>query len=79
MLDLICSGDADVPLYLRVADGNEADKAVFAQIIQDFIQQLNWDALVVADSALYSTENLNLLSKIRWISRVPLTVAQAKQ
>jgi transposase len=41
MLDLICSGDGDVPLYLRVADGNEADKAVFAQIIQEFQQQLD--------------------------------------
>lgn len=79
MLDLICSGDADVPLYLRVADGNEADKAVFAEIIQEFQQQFNCDALIVADSALYSTENLNSLSKIRWISRVPLTVTQAKQ
>jgi transposase len=27
ILDLICSGDGDVPLFLRVADGNEADKA----------------------------------------------------
>ena len=79
MLDLICSGDGDVPLYLQVADGNQADKAVFAQIIQEFQQQLNWDALIVADSALYSAENLNLLSKIRWISRVPLTGAQAKE
>ncbi len=66
-------------MYLRVADGNEADKAVFAQIIQEFQQQFNWDALIVADSALYSAENLKSLSKIRWISRVPLTVAQAKQ
>ncbi|MEW6498933.1 MAG: IS1634 family transposase [Cyanobacteriota bacterium] len=24
ILDLICSGDGDVPLFLRVADGNEA-------------------------------------------------------
>lgn len=79
MLDLICSGDGDVPLYLRVADGNEADKAVFAEIIQEFQQQFNCDALIVADSALYSAENLKSLSKIRWISRVPLTVTQAKQ
>ena len=79
MLDLICSGDGDVPLYLRVADGNEADKAVFAEIIQEFQKQFNCDALIVADSALYSAENLKSLSKIRWISRVPLTVTQAKQ
>ena len=29
----MCSGDGDIPLYLRVADGNELDKAVFAQLI----------------------------------------------
>lgn len=33
ILDLICSGDGDVPLFLRVADGNESDRAVFAQIL----------------------------------------------
>ena len=28
ILDLMCSGDGDVPLYLRVADGNESDSAI---------------------------------------------------
>lgn len=79
IIDLICSGDGDVPLYLRVADGNEADKAVFAQLIQEFQQQLSVSALFVADSALYSEDNLKSLSNLRWISRVPLTITQAKQ
>jgi len=39
IIDLICSGDGDVPLYLRVADGNEADKAVFATLMREFRQQ----------------------------------------
>lgn len=26
ILDLMCSGDGDIPLYLRVADGNESDE-----------------------------------------------------
>lgn len=41
ILDLICTGDGDVPLFLRVADGNESDSAVFAQILCDFKKQLN--------------------------------------
>jgi transposase len=65
-------------LYLRVADGNEADKAVFAQLMQEFRQQFSLDALMVADSALYSASNLKLVQGLRWISRVPLTVAEAK-
>jgi len=78
IIDLICSGDGDVPLYLRVADGNETDKAVFAQLMQEFRQQFSLDALMVADSALYSASNLKLVQGLRWISRVPLTVAEAK-
>lgn len=58
-VDLMCSGDGDIPLYLRVADGNEADKAVFAQLMQQFRAQLSFDALFVADSALYCQENLH--------------------
>ena len=30
IIDLMCSGDGDVPLDLRVADGNEADKSIFS-------------------------------------------------
>jgi transposase len=61
-----------------VADGNETDKAVFAQLMQEFRQQFSLDALMVADSALYSASNLKLVQGLRWISRVPLTVAEAK-
>lgn len=78
ILDLICSGDGDVPLFLRVADGNEADKAVFAQILCDFKNQLNLDTLMVADSALYTAPNLVQMDSLKWLCRVPLTVKQAK-
>jgi transposase len=78
LVDLICSGDGDVPLFLRVADGDEADKAVFAQILCEFKQQLNLDSLMVADSALYTASNLVKMGSLKWLSRVPLTVKQAK-
>ncbi len=38
IVDLMCSGDGDVPLYLRVADGNESDQASFAQLLYYAIQ-----------------------------------------
>lgn len=79
ILDLICSGDGDVPLFLRVADGSESDQAVFATILCDFKKQLNLDALMVADSALYTAPNLALMTTLKWLSRVPLTLKQAKQ
>lgn len=79
IIDLICTGDGDIPLYLRVADGNEADKAIFAQLIRDFQQQWSLDAVFVADSALFSSDNLSSLSTLKWISRVPLTITQAQK
>jgi len=78
IIDLICSGDGDVPLFLKVADGNQTDSAVFGQILSSFKQQLNRDSLFVADSALYTANNLEIIKNLKWLSRVPLGVKQAK-
>ena len=45
IVDLMCTGDGDVPLYLRVADGNESDRAIFAQLIREFNREWDIDAL----------------------------------
>jgi len=79
ILDLICSGDGDVPLFLRVASGNESDNSIFASICQDFKNKLNLDSLMVADSALYTAPNLEMLTNLRWLTRVPLSLKQAQQ
>jgi hypothetical protein len=54
-------------------------RKLVAQLILEFRQQLNWEAWIVAESALYTADNLKLLQGIRWISRVPLTIAEAKR
>jgi len=79
ILDLICSGDGDVPLFLRVASGNESDNSIFASICQDFKNKINFDSLMVADSALYTAPNLEMLTNLRWLTRVPLSLKQALQ
>jgi transposase len=79
ILDLICSGDGDVPLFLRAASGNESDNSIFASICQDFKKQLNLDSLMVADSALYTAPNLEMLTNLKWLTRVPLSLKQAQQ
>ena len=79
ILDLICSGDGDVPLFLRVASGNESDNSIFASICQKFKKQLNLDSLMVADSALYTAPNLEMLTNLKWLTRVPLSLKQAQQ
>jgi len=60
-----------------VANGNEADQAVFAELLRDFRARLDLDALFVADSALYSAQNLATLGNLRWVCRVPRTLGEA--
>jgi transposase len=79
IVDLMVSADGDVPLFCRIADGNEADKTVFAQLIRDFRSQVDLDVLFVADSALYSADSLKQMSDLKWLTRVPLTLAEAKR
>src|SRR5215213_1468255 len=79
IVELMVSGDGDVPLFCRIADGNEADKAVFARLIQDFRSQVDLDTLFVADSALYGADSLGRMSDLKWLTRVPLTLAEAKR
>ncbi len=78
VLDLITSSDGDIPLLMRAGDGNEADKAVFGQILVEFKKQIVFDSIMVCDSALYSQENLKLIEHLKWISRVPMTIKKAQ-
>ncbi|MEH1870744.1 MAG: IS1634 family transposase [Nostoc sp.] len=78
ILDLIVSSDGDIPLFFRGSSGNESDKAVFAQILVEYEKQIDFESIMVADSALYSESNLKLMSNMKWISRVPLSIKKAK-
>ncbi|MGD1808994.1 IS1634 family transposase, partial [Dapis sp. BLCC M126] len=77
LMDLICTNDADVPLWMRIGSGNESDQKQFVPAIKEFKSQLNFDSLIVADSALYQYENLQLLTDIKWLSRVPVRIKAA--
>ncbi len=79
ILDLIVSSDGDIPLFFRGGSGNESDKAVFGKILVEYSKQINFESIMVADSALYSDNNLNLMSNLKWISRVPLSIKKAKK
>lgn len=79
IIELICSSDGDIPIFLKAASGNQSDTKTFAKTLVDFRENIDIDALMVADSALYSAENLNLMKNLKWLCRVPLTVGLAKQ
>lgn len=76
-MELICSGDSDIPLWMKMGDGNESDQKQFAKAIKEFKKILNFEGLMVADAALYSQDNLQYLGNIEWLSRVPLSIKAA--
>ena len=77
VMNLVCWSDGDIPAFVQLADGNQSDKTRFVELMQAFKSQWNFEGLVVADSALYSEDNLHQLSKLRWLTRVPLTLKAA--
>ena len=80
VVDLMSTKDGAIPLFLRVADGNEADQSVFSALLTDFRQRMDLDALFVADSALYRAQSLASLGELRWPCRVPLlTLERARR
>jgi transposase len=78
LINLIASGDGGVPLFLSCGNGNDNDKAKFAQLLADFKKQVDLDSIFVADSSLYSAENLSAIEHLKWITRVPLSIKAAQ-
>jgi transposase len=79
MMNLICVGDGDIPVFLEMASGNQSDKNKFAEILTGFKKQWNFDGLCVADAALYSADNLQVMTGMKWLTRVPLTLKESKE
>ncbi len=83
LLSMIVTGEANVPIWMESQDGNTSDKTSFHETIkkvQSFIQNLNLNHAFswVADSALYTSDKLLKHDSIKWISRVPETIKEAK-
>ena len=78
IIEMICSGDGDIPIFLKLASGNQGDSSCFGQIAVEYQKQLEVNSLIVADSALYTESNLKMMSDLQWLCRVPLTIKAAK-
>ena len=72
MMNLICVGDGDIPMMMEVVSGNQADKARFAGLLQEFKEQCTFEGICVADAALYSEENLLAIRELKWFNRVQI-------
>lgn len=75
---MIVTGDGDIPLYLKIDSGNIDDKSVFVSRLKEFKKQWTFEGICVADSALYTRENLSAMTRIKWITRVPLSIKSAQ-
>ncbi len=78
IIDMIVTGEGDIPLYLKVDSGNVDDKSVFVERLKEFKKQWTFEGISVADSALYTAENLVAMRELKWISRVPLSIKEAQ-
>jgi transposase len=78
LMQLISSGDGDIPIFFKSASGNQTDSSCFGEIAVNYKQQVNFDSLIVADCALYTEPNIKIMSGIKWLSRVPLSIKEAK-
>ena len=68
---------------MQPLSGNSHDGKAFGQVVSDHMAQLHTPAnptYLVADSALYSAENLQKLAEtsLKWITRVPATLHEAQ-
>ena len=50
---------------------NESDQKEFGVGMIEFKKQLKFDSLMVTDSAFYTQENIQIVDKLKWLSRVP--------
>ncbi|MDE5086022.1 MAG: hypothetical protein O4805_02230 [Trichodesmium sp. St16_bin2-tuft] len=50
-----------------------------ASILSDVKKQIKLDSMMVCDSALLSLENIQLISNLKWITRVPMTLKKSKE
>jgi transposase len=81
MIDLMVSNDGDIPLLMKVGNGNESDKKMFVELIKKYQKNFNLETTYIGDSALYTAPNLAVMEreKLRWLTRVPLNIKKGKE
>jgi transposase len=77
---MMCAYKSTIPVWIEVLSGNSNDKKSFRKSIKKFREQFDQKKLpyFVADSALFTAEGLQELSGVRWVTRVPETINEAK-
>jgi transposase len=83
MLELIVAHQAGIPVLMKPLSGNSSDGQEVGSIVHEHMAQLHTTygtTYLVADSALYSDDNLQKLAEthLKWMTRVPATFSEAQ-
>jgi transposase len=83
VLSLVVNGPSSIPLWMDPLDGNSSDKTSFHETIkrvEEFRNQIDMDRKFkwVADSALYTKDQLLKDNSYVWLTRVPEIITEAK-
>jgi transposase len=83
VVQLITSYKSALPVWFEALSGNSNDKKTFTATVKAYCKQLSVSerAYVVMDSAGFTAATLKAAEEqdVRWLMRVPETLAQAKQ
>ena len=79
LIKIMVSNDGDVPTFMKVGSGNESDKKGLPDLISRYHQNINVTTKYVADSSFFTSDNLDQMKHISWISRVPMTIKKATE
>lgn len=82
VLELVTSQDGGVPLMIKCWDGNASDSKIFQERAQKLIssfQQGQGPRYLVADCKLYQKSNIDTLSKLGFITRIPKTYVEENE
>jgi len=77
---LLTSYRSALPLWIQALDGNASDTCTFPHVVEAYLAHLQEGEMpyLVADSALYSEDNLQRLAEVRWLTRVPERIGLAR-
>jgi len=81
VVQLITSHKSALPVWFEALSGNSNDKKTFTATVKAYCKQLSASEqpYLVMDSAGFSEAALKAAQDVRWLMRVPETLAQAKQ
>ena len=70
-----------MPLFTQAYSGNSSDKETIVEAMKRLKENIEFpdDVYFIADSSLYSEDNVKALKDMKWITRVPSTINLCKE